>query len=105
MREHTKNGLPVSLDARLRLAFHGTRLTSNAGLLVAMRVSCLVFQCGGRTDYQEAQHTQPACGQNQRQCRSTTTELHCAKIRAWPATFQHRVQSFCRKRPAARTIG
>jgi len=34
MGEHTNNGLPVSFDGRLRLAFHGTRLTSDAGLLV-----------------------------------------------------------------------
>ena len=61
MGEHTNSGLPVSFDGRLRLAFHGTRLTSDAGLLVAMLVSCLVLRRGGRTDYQEAPQAKPAC--------------------------------------------
>ena len=32
MGEHTNNGLPVSFDGRLRLAFHGTKITSDANL-------------------------------------------------------------------------
>ena len=61
MGEHTNSGLPVSFDGRLRLAFHGTRLTSDAGLLVAMLVSRVVLRRGSRTDYQEAGHAKPAC--------------------------------------------
>ena len=33
MGEHTNNGLPVSFDGRLRLAFHGTKIISDASLL------------------------------------------------------------------------
>ncbi|HUW83888.1 MAG TPA: hypothetical protein VMZ31_13955 [Phycisphaerae bacterium] len=33
MGEHVNNGLPVSLDGRLRLACYGAKLTSDVGLL------------------------------------------------------------------------
>jgi hypothetical protein len=33
MGEHTNSRLPVSFAGRLRLAFHGTKITTDAGLL------------------------------------------------------------------------
>ena len=67
MGEHTNNGLPVSFDGRLRLAFHGTRLTSGAGLLAYREldeVLELTKMAGGRFDDcrtgKNTQHTMTA---------------------------------------------
>ena len=62
MGEHTNNGLPVSFDGRLRLAFHGTRLTSDAGLLAYREldeVLKLTKMAGGRfEDWRTGKNTQ-----------------------------------------------
>ena len=53
MGEPTNNGLPVSFDGRLRLAFHGTKLTSDAGLLAYREldeVLQLTERASGRLD-------------------------------------------------------
>jgi len=67
MGEHTNNGLPVSFDGRLGLALHGTRLTSDAGLLAHREldeVLELTKMAGGRFDDwrtgKNTQHTMAA---------------------------------------------
>ncbi len=63
MGEHTNNGLPVSFDGRLRLVFHGTRLTSDAGLLAYRELDEVLqlteMASGGLHDWRTGKNTLP----------------------------------------------
>ena len=60
MGEHRSSGLPVRFAGRLRLAFHGAKITSDAGLLAFRELD----EAFGLTENASAMLSDPRHGKN-----------------------------------------